>query len=107
MKKLIFGLVLSTLTIASFAIVAAPIIISGQPVILQNQNGVYYYPTGVVPDVNAGYYYYTVGDTNKVCYLYEPEGLQINSTPLRVVLNGTEQELNCYDVNPQYFIVQP
>jgi hypothetical protein len=82
------------------------IILRGQPIVIQNQNGVYV-PAAAV--TTQDYYYFTIDNTKRVCYPAIQQSLEnekVAYTTYAVRFDTGVVNLYCYDVTPQYFIVQ-
>ncbi len=94
------------LVVLSFPTFASKVIITGEPVTLQQSGEVYSLPQGYQESGN--YYYVTVNGSKKVCYLAEQPSLaSLNLLMLNVDIGGKRVKWSCYPVDETYFQVNP
>ena len=108
MQKYILILLSLLLIIFSITASAERVLVTGSPVLLEQRDGVYYYPEGVEETTTSpGYYYYTVNGTNKVCYETEqPTYSTVDAGVVTVNYTGGNRTLHCYTPDSAYFDVQ-
>ncbi|QDP71625.1 hypothetical protein FOG18_03055 [Legionella israelensis] len=84
---------------------ADKVVITGEPVVVHEIQGVYVPTTTVVS--TRDYYYLTISGTNRVCYdETNPALVDVNVGEYRVRLGDHVVTLHCYEYSPQYFIVE-
>lgn len=104
MKKLILNISLSVLMVLSFSAFAEKVVITGQPVMLEDHDGVYHLPAGYT--TTGTYHYVTIGGTNRVCYLEtQPTLTNLQPMTVNVLVEGKSVAWNCYESDPMYFEV--
>jgi hypothetical protein len=98
------ALALTALSVSSFA---EKVTITGSPVVLEQKGEVYVVPADFAAPT-TDYYYVTIGDKNRVCYLEKQPALEsVDLMTVKVNVKGTDATWNCYDTNPEYFVVTP
>jgi len=106
MMKIITSAVSLALMAASFQTFADKIVITGEPVILEQQGSVYTLPKDYT--TTESYYYVSMNGTKSVCYLEKQTTLtSLNATVVSVNVNGQPVQWNCYPVDETYFQVTP
>lgn len=104
--KIITTAVSLALMAASFQTFADKIVITGQPVILEQQGEVYVLPKDYT--TTESYYYVSMNGTKSVCYLEkQPTLSSLNASMINVNVNGQQVQWNCYPVDETYFQVTP
>ena len=104
MKKLVLtavSLVLASVSLSSFA---DKVTLTGQPVVLEQREGVYYYP-GTYNTANT-YNYVVLGSSNSVCYS-EAQSALSSLTPqvISIMVDGKSVQWTCYPYDENYFTV--
>lgn len=106
MKKLLIYTITTCLMAFSFNAFAEKITITGEPVVIEKRGEIYYAPESYKPTAN--YRFVTVEGKKRVCYLEKQPGLvNLDVLFLNLDIGGEKQSWNCYDANPEYFIVGP
>lgn len=104
--KTILCIVPLIMAVINFPAFADKIVIQGAPVVLEQQGDVYYLPKDYTNTV--GYYYVTLGVSKKICYLEaQPALASLDKSMVKVNVNGTEVEWNCYALNDVFFEISP
>lgn len=84
---------------------ADKVIITGSPVVVNEEAGVYV-PTTTVT-TGRDYYYFTVGGAQRICYQeVNPTLSTLTANPFQVRINNQVVTLQCYDYSPDYFVIQ-
>ncbi|AHE66278.1 hypothetical protein [Legionella oakridgensis] len=105
MKSFILSIIALSAMAFSLSASADKIAITGQPIVVQEEQGVYV-PAAPVA-VDRDYYYLTLGGTNRVCYQnVNPALVDVNAGVFSVRLGDEVVSLHCYDYNPDYFVIQ-
>lgn len=107
MKKIIslnfLGLFLVLFSATSFA---EKITITGEPVVVREESGVYVPSTAFTP--SSDYYYVTVGDTRRVCYKeVQPALAKVDLGMMSMRVGDSTVQVHCYTYSPDYFVVGP
>lgn len=112
MKKLMVGAVatLAAVTLSGCApqnnMATNKVVITGEPVVLHKNGNVYVVPSHTVM-AREGYYYVKVNNKEKVCYAtQQPNLVGLNLLVLNVNVGGTSTTWSCYDVSPNYYVIQ-
>ncbi|WP_133128664.1 hypothetical protein [Legionella nagasakiensis] len=106
MKRISSKIAILFFTIMSFSVFADKIIITGQPIVLESHDNVYYLPANYA--TTASYNYVTINGVNRVCYLeQQPTLADLDMMVIHVEVNGVQTAWNCYAYNTQYFEVTP
>ncbi|WP_133131142.1 hypothetical protein [Legionella yabuuchiae] len=104
MKSLIF-LSLMLLSVVSFG---AKIIVTGEPIILEHRDDLYYPPATFTEPPPTSYTYVTVDGVPRVCYLNpQPALANLDMITINVEVKGTTAVWNCYAYNTNYFQASP
>jgi len=103
--KSLLGFISVMLMAISFQSSAA-IHINGDAVLLEHQGDVYVVPSDYK---NTGdYYYVTVDDSKRVCYLAKQSNLDaVDMVVINVKTEGKIVPWNCYAFDQQYFEITP
>lgn len=105
MKKYLPYAILPCLLALSFSAFADKVTITGEPVIIEKRGEIYYAPETYKPTVD--YRYVTVDGKQRVCYLEKQPGLvNLDVLFLNLDIGGQKQGWNCYEANPEFFIIQ-
>lgn len=105
MKTIIsfFSLALAVLSFPTFA---NKVVITGEPVTLQQNGEDYSLPQDYRG--STSYYYVTVNGSKRVCYLTEQPSLaSLNLLLINVDVGGKKTKWSCYPVDETYFQVNP
>ncbi|QDP72678.1 hypothetical protein FOG18_08980 [Legionella israelensis] len=107
MKTIALNLSFLLLMLLSFTTFAADkIVITGEPVVLEQRGDVYVPPSGY--SVTTDYHYVTLDGTNRVCYAEaQPSLASLNVVNVNVEVGGSTVVWHCYEYNTQYFTVNP
>ncbi|WP_419418960.1 hypothetical protein ACNVED_10445 [Legionella sp. D16C41] len=116
MKKLknIISLIILGISFSAFA--ADRIVITGEPVVLQQSGSgnavVYTLPADTASTATTttatNYHYVTVNGTNRVCYAStQPNLANVDMVTINVTTNGTTSPWYCYAADTTVFDVQP
>ncbi len=104
--KTIVGFVSAVLMALSIPAFADKIIITGEPITLEQRGQVYYLPNNYT--TTTGYYYIAIDGTQRVCYLEKQPALNaLDLSLVSVNVNGQQVEWNCYSLDETYFTVNP
>ncbi|AHE65926.1 hypothetical protein [Legionella oakridgensis] len=105
MKGILLKAILILLTV-SFPAFADKIIITGQPIVLEDRDDVYYVPANY--SATTAYNYVTINGVNRVCYLeQQPTLAGVDMITINVEVNGVKTPWNCYAYSTEYFEVTP
>lgn len=105
MKTSFLSIIASSIMLFSMSAFADKVTITGEPIVVQEEAGVYVPSTTVTMDQD--YYYFTVDGTKRVCYRdVQPTLTQLTAQPFSVRIGGETVTLQCYDYNTEYFVVQ-
>lgn len=105
MKSFLLTLIACVGLLFNVAASADKITITGEPVVITEDNGVFV-PATTVTDTQD-YYYFTMGDAKRVCYKdANPSLVNVTATPVKVRVGTNVVTLQCYDYNTDYFVVQ-
>lgn len=92
------------LTVGSLAL-AEKIVVTGNPVVVEQQ-GDFYVPATTVTSTND-YYYFTFGNTKRVCYReVQPALAKLDFIIFKVRVGSDVVSMHCYDYNADYFVVE-
>ena len=105
MSKIISYLIMVTLILFSASVLADRIVVSGQPVSLEQRGETYYYPANTAAP-SGDYRYVTVGNNNNVCYMQDNPAIGVNSSLLNVDVGGATQSWHCYPAADTYFDIR-
>lgn len=107
MKAMTFNLSFLLLMLLSFASFAADrIVITGEPVVLEQRGDVYMVPAGHT--FTTDYRYVTVDGSHRVCYVEQQPALAtLNMVTLNVEIGGSPVVWHCYEYSPQFFTITP
>lgn len=95
-------LILLGFSVSAFA---EKVIITGAPVILEQQGNVYSVPQ---PTTSTTYNYVTVGGREHVCYgEVQPAFEQLSPQVINVEVGSHQVQWTCYPYNDAYFTVEP
>ncbi len=90
----------------SFPLFADKVVITGEPVTLEQQGSVYVTPKGYVS--KTSYHYVNVDGTKRVCYLEKQTTLtSLDPVVLDVTVDGHSAKWTCYSFDETYFEVAP
>ncbi|MFA6302588.1 MAG: hypothetical protein WC627_05580 [Legionella sp.] len=104
--KTLSTIVTISLIALSAATFADKIIITGEPVILEQNGAIYTLPSNYKP--SKDYYYVTVNGEKKICYLADqPTLASLNPVKLDIQIGTTIAKLTCYSYDETYFNVAP
>lgn len=99
-------LIIVPLMLLSFMTFGAKIIVTGEPIVLEQRDNVYYPPQTFVP--STSYTYVSIGGKTKVCYLNPQTALtEMGMVTINVEVQGNVTTWNCYDYNTTYFEARP
>ena len=107
MKMILRNLALTGMFIFSVSAFAEDkIVITGEPVVLEQQNGMYKVPADYT--ATTPYHYVMVDNQKWVCYAdKQPNLATLKMVSLDVMMAGEEKMVwNCYEFNPAYFEVK-
>lgn len=86
------------------------IVIQDPPTVLQKQGDSYYFATGTGATVTdtrqPEYYYFTINNTNNVCYSDIQQYLDLTPTIVSVKIANTTHDRWCYPADPNFFDIQ-
>lgn len=105
MKIFIYSLSGLLLFICSMSVFAAKYTIMGEPVIIEKRGDLYYVPDTYKP--TESYYYVTMDGSKRVCFLEKQPSIQLDVISTNVMVAGEQRTWNCYNYDPEYFVVQP
>lgn len=106
MKKIILSGIVMTSLLFCCNVFADKVTIVGKPVVIEKQADVYVPETATTVS-SDGYYYFTMDNSQRVCYKdVQPALAKVDLGVFRFKLGDDTVELHCYDVTPDYFIVQ-
>lgn len=84
------------------------IIITGNPVVLEQQGNAYSIPNTYTTTTTTSYNYVTVGGDNRVCYLTtQPNLASLNLQVISVNAGNQLVQWYCYLYDDDYFTVNP
>jgi hypothetical protein len=107
MKTLIMAVSSLLFAIFSVSSFAEKIVITGEPLVLEQRGDVYYVPETATPTTTT-YHYVTVGGANRVCYAEaQPSLASLNSQVINVNMGGQKVQWTCYPYDETYFSVTP
>ncbi len=107
MKGILLSAVSMCLLIGSTSTFADKIMVTGQPVILEQRGTTYFLPENY-QDPKMGYRYVTVGDTSRICYLEKNPALaSLDLLVVDVQIGNETQSWNCYKYDTEYFEMKP
>lgn len=107
MKKFIFGLIASSFLLISVPAAAEneKITITGEPVVIMEEQGVYVPQTDLKTEQDN--YFLTMNDTRVVCFTeVNPTLVDLNANILQVKVGEETMSLHCYDFSPDYFVIE-
>jgi hypothetical protein len=105
MKKIRAGICCFFLMLFSISSYAERIIITGQPLPLEERGSVYYLPETYQP---GPYHYVTLGNTTSVCFSEsQPDLTSLMSQNVIVEIGGRQVQWVCYNYDDTYFSVTP
>ncbi|KTD21558.1 hypothetical protein [Legionella londiniensis] len=81
------------------------IVITGEPIVLEQQEGVYHVPADYT--ATTTYHYVMVDGAKRVCYAEkQPNLAALDLVTLDVMVGGETVVWNCYMYDPAYFEIQ-
>jgi hypothetical protein len=87
---------------------AERIIVTGEPVVLQQRDQVYYVPTTYVQQPSVTYMYVTIDGVHRVCFLNaNPALVNVEATQINIEAQGKRVLWSCYAYNTTYFEARP
>lgn len=102
--KTILSVAFSFLALFSLSSFADKIMITGEPIVLEQRGDLYYLPENYT--ATTSYHYVTIAGTNKVCYAEkQPNLASLNGESVTVQLGGKSVEWTCYPYDETYFTV--
>ncbi|KTD16245.1 hypothetical protein [Legionella jordanis] len=108
MRTFFFGIVSLLLAVFSVSSFADKVVITGEPVVLEQKGDVYYLPEKYTTTTSTSYHYVTVGGTNRVCYAEaQPSLASLNTQVISVNMGGQTVQWTCYPYDETYFSVSP
>lgn len=103
MKNIIF-LLLMCIYIESFG---AVIIVNNQPLPLEYQGDLYYWPLHV-DGPGSKNLFITMDGLNKICFLdTAPQGLLEQISKISIIIKGQKTDWNCFAYTTRYYEVRP
>lgn len=105
MKKLILAVVALSAMLFSITGFADKVVIHGTPTIVEKRADVYVPKTTVITP--SDYYYFTIDNTQRVCYReVQPSLTNIDVGIFGIKLGNDVVKLHCYTYSPDYFVIQ-
>ena len=106
MKAIMTAVASSLLVLSSISAFADKVMISGSPVVLEENEGVYVVPASYNP--TTSYNYVTIGGTNSVCYAdTQPTLAKLTPKTVDVMISGKKVQWTCYNYDDAYFTIAP
>ena len=106
MKTLVLKVSFLCLMMLSFSSFADKVMLTGQPVVLEQKGDMYVVPATYKSTTD--YNYVTIGGKNRVCYLEKQPALaSLDVMTVNVDVGGTTAAWNCYEYSADYFDVAP
>lgn len=105
MKIMPLGVLSLFLMTSSFSAFADKIIVTGEPVELEQSGDTYVVPSTLKPS-QEGFYYVKIGGKVNACYLSTQPAL-VKLTPENVAVKIQDEKVtwSCYPLDPTYFVV--
>ncbi len=101
----VFGAILLGSSVA-YANEVSKVTITQEPIVVQEQDGVFVLPDDQLPTAQD-YYYLTIGGSNSVCYTStQTQFKDVDPTPREVMVGEEKVALYCYDPNSEYFTIE-
>lgn len=99
------SLTLLSISLPSFA---DKVVITGDPVTLEQRGDVYYVPSNYVTTTTTAYHYVSIGGKNSICYPeQQPNLASLDMQVINVNIGGKQSQWTCYNYDDNYFTVTP
>ncbi len=106
MKAFILSMITCSFILFSLPASADKITLTGAPVVVTEQGGVYVPATTVT--TGQDHYFFTINDTRRICYEQVNPILptKVNAGLFQVQIGDSVVSLHCYTYDPEYFVIQ-
>jgi len=105
MKTFILGLSSVLLMLSSMTSFADRVVITGDPIMLEQRGDVYHVPTDYT--LTGPYHFVRVGGERRVCYAEtQPDLANLNVMLVHVDVNGRQVQWHCYEYDTTHFEIR-